>query len=497
MLAGKWVPDNHHRIDFDRLPKLPVLHAVVSDVNAVSGVNQHNYLIHHDGLFWAMWSDGPEREDRGGQVVKYSCSPDGIHWDEPKMLTPYPKGTTPDSPFYDTKNGEGWRYISRGFWKRDGELYALAGLDEAGPVFGPGLELHAFKWCGQDQGWLDAGVLLDNAINNFAPQRLPSGEWGMSRRRHDYKKSGAEFAVGGVESMTDWTFFPVTVTDSPLKAEEPVWWMLPDGNGLVALFRDNSKGGYLYRSFSEDSGRTWTAPVQTDFPDATSKVFGMRLSDGRYALVSNPKPNRRDVMTVALSDDGVVFDRMVWLVGGRHIDYPHMIEHEGCLYIAHSGAKRSVEVERVSLKDFDRIAMPDRPVEMAPLKVEVDGAALGVEAAGDWELSTKSEEKFGDSYLFMRPGGRGSITFSRELPAAGDYEVFGWWNSKGRRFNAVPCVVQHAAGESVVTVDQGRQGGQWVSLGVYPFDKGPASVKIEANGFPSYVVAEAVRFVAK
>ncbi len=63
-------------------------------------------------------------------------------------------------------------------------------------------------------------------------------------------------------------------------------------------------------------------------------------------------------MAVAVSDDGLVYTRLFYLVGGRPVDYPHMIEHEGFLYIAHSGGKRSVEIERVRLSDLDRLRMP-------------------------------------------------------------------------------------------------------------------------------------------
>ncbi len=51
----------------------------------------------------------------------------------------------------------------------------------------------------------------------------------------------------------------------------------------MALFRDNRRSGYIYRSFSTDNGRIWSQPVQTDFPDARSKFHGVRMSDGRYA----------------------------------------------------------------------------------------------------------------------------------------------------------------------------------------------------------------------
>lgn len=363
MLRGAWVPENHHRIDFDKLPRLPAEHVVVSDVRPVNGVNQHNYLVHFDGRFWIMWSDGPGVEDRVGQVVKYATSSDGLRWDAPQRLTPFPPRSDPQSPHYNTRNKDGLRYIARGFWVREQQLLALASLDEAAGFFGPSLALHAFRWQAEQKQWTDLGVVQQDAINNFPPEKLPNGEWAMSRRTHDYAKRGVSFLVGGVKAFNDWqSFAVVTATDSTLKAEEPLWWVLSDGN-LVSLFRDNRSSGFLFRSFSTDQGRTWSKPVRTDFPDASAKLHGLRLRDGRYVLVSNPHPKRRDPLTLAVSADGLVFDRMFYLAGGGQVDYPHILEREGFLYIAYAGGKQSVELRRVRLSDLDRIKMPVNPAE--------------------------------------------------------------------------------------------------------------------------------------
>jgi hypothetical protein len=360
MLAGPWVPADPHTIDFEKLPRIPVEHIVVSDVRAQKGVNQHNYLIHHAGRFWAMWSDGPEIEDRVGQIVKYSTSADGLKWDAPKAMTGNPRGFGPDSPIYNTRKAEGFRYISRGFWVREGQLLALVSLDEAAGFFGPSLELRAFRWNASGGNWDDIGVVQDNAINNFPPQKLPSGEWSMTRRMHDYNQTGVQFLIGGVAALDKWISVPVVGGaggELTLKAEEPIWYALPDRN-LAALFRDNSGSKFLYRAFSTDNGRTWSTPAKTDFPDARSKLHAIRLKDGRYALVSNSNPLKRDPLTIALSDDGLVYTKLFYLVGGRAVDYPHMMEHEGFLYIAHSGGKRSVEIQRVRLTDLNAMAMP-------------------------------------------------------------------------------------------------------------------------------------------
>lgn len=372
MLEGAWVPKNTQDIDFAALPKVMAAHSVISDVHAAGGssgtvdksqggVNQHNYLTHFDGRYWAIWSDGPGVEDRVGQRVKFATSEDGMHWSQPDFVTPEPPGSGPGSPWYGTRTDKGFRYISRGLWQRDGELLALASLDEAAGFFGKSLELRAFRWNSRQNVWQEAGIVFRDTINNFPPLRLRTGEWMMSRRTHDYKSTGVHFLIGGETALDQWQSFPVLGSASELKAEEPDWWILPDQR-LVAVFRDNRRSGFLYRSFCSDDGRTWSLPVRTNFPDATSKVCGLRLQDGRYVLVNNPNPKRRDPLTLAISDDGLVFRKMLFLVGGRHVDYPHVIEHDGRLLIAFSGGKQSVEVLQVTLADMDAVQMPTTPV---------------------------------------------------------------------------------------------------------------------------------------
>ena len=357
MLAGEWVPENPAEIDFSDLPQVKSEHSIVSDVRYAWGnkINQHNYLVYFDNRFWAMWSDGPgvsrsndpiahrnivPGHDRPGQMVSYSTSKDGVHWSEPRDLT--------DPPFTD---GFGW--IARGFWVRDGKLLALATLYNAPGYRGEGLQLHAYEMVSGKSGeWKYKGLVYDNAMNNFPPKRLPNGEWMMSRRD---SVGNVYMLRGGSKSFDTWKSFPViNYQDDEVHAEEPYWLILPDNN-LVAFFRDNKRSGFLFRAFSTDDGSTWSRPVRTNFPDATSKFSGLRLKDGRYILVSNSNPQRRDPLTIAVSDDGLVFTKMGYLVGGRHIDYPHVIEQDGFIYVAFAGAKQTVEVLKIPVSELDTL----------------------------------------------------------------------------------------------------------------------------------------------
>ena len=361
MLTGDWVPENTHDINFSNLPRVSSQHSVISDVRYAWGTktHQHNYLTFFDGEYLAMWSDGPglPREgltakehrdvvpghDRPGQMVSYSTSKNGIDWCEPRYLT--------DPPI---KDGFGW--IARGFWIRNGKLLALATLYNAPGYRGEGLQLHAYEMVpGANKDWKYKGLVYDNAMNNFPPKMLPDGEWMMSRRD---SIGNVYMLVGGANDFDKWISIPIiSYQDEEVHAEEPYWLLLPDGN-LVAFFRDNKRSGFLYRAFSNDNGRTWTKPVRTNFPDATSKFSGLRLKDGRYIIVSNSNPKKRDPLTIAISDDGLVFNKMGYLIGGRHIDYPHVIEHDGYILVAYGGAKQTVEVLKIPIEELDNLKMP-------------------------------------------------------------------------------------------------------------------------------------------
>lgn len=359
MLAGAWVPHDPHQIDYKKLPRVPAEHTIISDVRDQAGtrVHQHAYLAHHDGRFWAMWSDGPggprdgvtpqqhrnivPAHDLPGTRVSYATSSDGLHWTPPADLSGPPR--TP---------GFGW--IARGFWERDGELLALASHFNAPGYDGAGLSLEAFRFEGTT--WVAHGTVLDDSLNNFPPKRLPSGEWMMTRRDHRRQVS---VMIGGTKAFNDWRVHPLAAYDSQGRPEEPYWFILPDDQTIVGLIRDNAGSKILLRTLSRDNGQTWSRIGRTNFPDATSKFFVHRTSRGDYVMASNANPRQRDPLTLAISRDGLVFTKLFWLMGDRHIDYPHIIEHDGELLIAFSGAKQTMEVMKVSLDDIDRLEMPD------------------------------------------------------------------------------------------------------------------------------------------
>lgn len=361
-------------IDYDRLPRLAGTHAVVHPVAHSPDfrpgeklemdkmrLQLHDYLAHHDGKFWCLWSDGPRIEDWPTQEIKFSTSTDGLRWSPARSVT-----GTPQEPY---------AYIARGLWIRDGELLALGAHYKGKGAFGADkeLQLRAFAWDAKADRWTPRGKVYDDAINNFPPQRLPDGQWITTRRDARFNVT---MLIGGRDRLDAWQVFPTVGLNEieGFRPDEPIVWQLK-GDRFCALFRDNAGSQRLYQAISEDSGRTWSKPRRTNFPNSTSKIFSLETSRGYRVLVSNANPKwARRQLHLSVSEDGLRFTRMaqldvpavpapqgfesIWKKFDRGIaslQYPHVIEHGEHLWIALSRCKLQTEVFRVSLDDIDKL----------------------------------------------------------------------------------------------------------------------------------------------
>jgi pimeloyl-ACP methyl ester carboxylesterase len=363
------------RPDFAKLPRVDsTLNVIFRASEHEAGFNMHPYITRSGDRFWAMWSSNRIRDLQAGQHVKYATSEDGIRWSEPGMITP-------------REDKENHRYFARGFWVRNGELYALAAHDEAvRPLFAPDLRLLGYRWNSNRNAWDAPFVIAQDTINNFPPRQLPSGEWLMSRRDHKMQTS---MLIGGVREVTNWRVLELPHPENDARLDEPHWWTAADGT-LVAAFRDGSNSRRLYRSLSLDQGTTWSAPLRTDFPDATAKFNVLRLSNGTYAMASNPNPSgARNVICLSLSPDGFVFRSMMILrdaptmyrysgkspgYAGYH--YPQLLEHGGFLHIIHSENMEDIKLLRIRIESLPDVQDGGHTDEKAPPTLNGDEGGL-------------------------------------------------------------------------------------------------------------------------
>jgi hypothetical protein len=327
------------KIPFSKFPRLSGERSIVSPADSVLKFQLHSYLVFYDGIYWCMWSQGPPVEDEPGQEVRYATSSDGLTWSEPRPLTGPPP---PDHG-----------YIARGFWIRDATMYALVARYQGKGAFsrkGKPLQMQALEWDMRAKSWGQPQRVFDDAIINFPPEKMPNGEWLVSRRD---SRLDAHMMIGGRMALDEWLSVRV-VARHEIKGfvpDEPIWWPVPDGR-LAAIYRDNSGSTFLFRSFSSDSGRTWTPPAQTNFPNSPSKVFSLPIDGQCRALISNANPDAgRRRLYLATTGDGLSFTRLAQLglswVGISSVQYPHAIAHDGHVLVTYSRGKAAIEAFRI------------------------------------------------------------------------------------------------------------------------------------------------------
>ena len=152
---------------------------------------------------------------------------------------------------------------------------------------------------------------------------------------------------------------------------------------------------------------------------------------------------------------------------------------------------------QVDKPEMIRFIQPD-PKALPGIVVDDVDAKL----VGQWKHSVHTPPFVGVSYIHDMKEAKGekSASFTPDLPKAGRYEVRMSHNSNVRRANDVPVTIRHAAGETMVKVNEGEHAPiekLFRSLGVYRFEKGTAgSVTIGTTGTDGkYVIVDAVQFL--
>jgi len=133
-------------------------------------------------------------------------------------------------------------------------------------------------------------------------------------------------------------------------AIQPSVLTYPDGR-LQVICR--SRQGVLVQSWSEDQGQTWSEMTATMLPNPNSGTDAVTLRDGRQLLVYNhstkhgEEPKDRNILNVALSEDGITWEPVMTLENEPIEDgyaYPAVIQSsDGMVHITYTYNRRSVK----------------------------------------------------------------------------------------------------------------------------------------------------------
>lgn len=116
-----------------------------------------------------------------------------------------------------------------------------------------------------------------------------------------------------------------------------------DPGHIIMYCRNNT--GYLYRSESFDYGKSWSAPILSDIPNADTKFSIVKIR-GKIFMVNNftdnPSWYERKNLCIYRSDDGFAFEKVLQLEDKEEwFFYPHIaVDHENQLiYVAYENSK--------------------------------------------------------------------------------------------------------------------------------------------------------------
>jgi hypothetical protein len=120
-----------------------------------------------------------------------------------------------------------------------------------------------------------------------------------------------------------------------------------------------------------------------------------------------------------------------------------------------------------------------------------------VSFTGDWfEEETVHTGRYEMNFRYCPEGRRGVFEYTPYFIKEGTYDVFSRHPASDEYSRKVPFFIKHGNGSDNGFVNQQQNGGKWLKIGQYYFEKGRGSqISIVADRSNGTVVADAVRFV--
>ncbi|MGI5977327.1 MAG: sialidase family protein [Candidatus Limivicinus sp.] len=284
----------------------------------------------------------------------------------------------PDSSIWCSRRGNsGWDGAVR--------LFGGSGVPLWNPVlYNDGSALHLYFKSGaviaQWDSWQTQSLhgLEFSPAAEFAPKRNAFDVRGSARNKPVLTSGGRLLMPGSAEGEFNRAFIdlsedggktwhkgpelaPETLDDSQIGVKnedilvtaqsfvgrgviQPSLWESSPGH-IHALMR--SSEAFIFRSDSEDDGRSWCIPYKTSLPNNNSGIDLAVLPDGSLVLACNPVGknwgDRTPLVLDLSSDNGETWKRIFTLEDGRgEYSYPALICREDKLYLCYTANRKAI-----------------------------------------------------------------------------------------------------------------------------------------------------------
>lgn len=189
-------------------------------------------------------------------------------------------------------------------------------------------------------------------------RRLPNGILGPIKNKPVELSDGTILAPTSTESnesnskwqlhferSTDrgqtWTATPAINDGLKISAIQPSI-LFHGGEKLQAVGR--TRQGRIFQTWSEDSGKTWSALTLLDVPNPSAGTDAVTLQDGRHLVVCNPVTRGRTPLTVQSSADGRAWKQVAVLedLPGEY-SYPAVIQtKDGRVHVTYTWQRKKI-----------------------------------------------------------------------------------------------------------------------------------------------------------
>jgi predicted neuraminidase len=204
--------------------------------------------------------------------------------------------------------------------------------------------------------WGELIISDDKGVSWSASHKLPAGIIGPVKNKPVLLKNGTLLCPSSTENDGWRVHMEMTpdngitwdrtqaLNDRSIDAIQPAILLHPSGK-LQILCR--SKQSQILTSWSEDNGAHWTKLDPSRLPNPNSGIDAVSLKDGRHLLVYNHLTTLRNILNVAISDDGINWKAAVLLendIKDKEYSYPAVIQsNDNMIHITYTWNRKLVK----------------------------------------------------------------------------------------------------------------------------------------------------------